>query len=227
MAATLAERQRVDEETTKWVWPHPLNFEEFLDLYTGRKEIVELVDGMVVEHMAAQFEHESLIAWLLRALGDYVEERGLGIVLGSRTAVQITDYRGRIPDLLFIHETRREIIRQRACYGAPDLVIEVLSPNDRPSDRIALDADYRQLGVSEIVFVDPPHRRVLAIRKTGDIYRETAITDGPIVFETVSGFRLELEWLFGTDRPSVRSVITALLTSLDGSGSVPDNHSEG
>jgi len=35
---------------------------------------------------------------------------------------------------------------------APDLVIELISPNDRPSDIVVLEMDYRAIGVTEIVF---------------------------------------------------------------------------
>lgn len=223
MAATLAQRQQVHEETTKWVWPHPLSFEDFLDLYMGRDEVVELLDGMVVEHMAAQFEHESLIAWLLRALGGYVEERDLGLVLGSRTALQITEYRGRIPDILFIQKARLGIIQPRACYGPPDLVVEVLSPNDRPSDRISLEADYKQIGVAEIMFIDPAHKRVyVASNRNGD-YEEAVVEEGELTFDAVDGFRIDLAWLFTNNRPGAHALVTRLLEgSTQRSGSAND-----
>ena len=41
-------------------------------------------------------------------------------------------------------------MQQKAIYGAPDLMLEVISPNDRPSDIMALEIDYRAIGVPEI-----------------------------------------------------------------------------
>src|SRR5205823_4906224 len=70
-----------------------------------------------------------------------------------------------LPDLLFVRSERQEIVRERAVYGAPDLVIEIVSPNDRASDLIALETEYRGLGVPEILFLDLPRQRVRALRR--------------------------------------------------------------
>ncbi len=83
--------KKVTERRVLWVASRPVTFAEFLDRF-GEDDDVELVDGVVVERMAAQLEHEKLFAWLFRLMGDYVEERDLGIVLGSRTAVEITTF---------------------------------------------------------------------------------------------------------------------------------------
>src|SRR5437660_18206 len=101
-----------------------------------------------------QLEHEKLLRWLSTVLDLFTEERGLGIVLGSRTGVEISTYRGRLPNLLFVRRDRMEIVREKAVYGAPDLVIEIISPGDGPSDIIALETDYRSIGVQEVVFLD-------------------------------------------------------------------------
>ena len=144
----------------------PIPFPAFLDLSADRD--VELVGGVMVEKMAAQLEHEKLFAWLDRVVGTYVSHRRLGILLGSRTAVEISAYGGRLPDLLFVRSDRLEIVRERAVYGAPDLVIEIVSPNDRASDLIALETEYRGLGVPEILdggqlADDTPHNGVAGI----------------------------------------------------------------
>ena len=88
MAALLAERTSVREETIKWVWNRPVTFDEFLDQF-GPKDYVELVDGVAVEKPMVQLEHEKLYGWLYIVLGLYAKARGLGMQLGSRTAVQI------------------------------------------------------------------------------------------------------------------------------------------
>jgi Uma2 family endonuclease len=188
----------------------PITFETFLDL-SGDTDM-ELVDGVMVEQMAAQLDHEKLCAWLTWILSGYVERKGLGIVLGSRTAVEIGTYGGRLPDILFVRQERMDIVRQKAVYGAPDLVIEIASPNDRPSDIIALETDYRSIDVPEIWFIDQPKRRVLALRKRPDGYAEEEITSGTLNSETVSGFELSLEWLFTDPRPSQFETLTDLLS---------------
>lgn len=201
---------RTAEARVVWVPSRPVTFDEFLDLF-GEDDDVELIDGVPVEKMAAQLDHEWLFAWLFRLLGDYVEARDLGRVLGSRTAVEITGFRGRLPDLLFVRKERLDIVRQKAIYGAPDLIVEFISPGDRPSDIIALETDYRGIGVAEIVFVDQGRRQVRALRRqdSGD-YTETEQDAGPLSFQTTPGFQLQTEWLWADPRPAVRETLDAL-----------------
>jgi Uma2 family endonuclease len=203
-------QEKVREESVKWIGTRPITFAEFLDLEEHDNH-VELVDGVVEERMAVQLDHEKLVHWLDRVLGQYVEERGLGIVLGSRTAVEIHEFRGRLPDLLFVRQDRMDIVQQKAVYGAPDLTIEVLSPNDRPSDVMALEIDYRSIGVSEIQFVDLRKHQVRSLRRRQDAYVEEVVTAGTLILESLGALRLELDWLFLEPRPGIRSTVDALL----------------
>jgi Uma2 family endonuclease len=133
-------------------------------------------------------------------------------VLGSRTAVEITGFRGRLPDLLFVRKDRLAIVRQKAVYGAPDLVVELISPGDWPSDIIALETDYRGIGVAEIVFVDQGRRLVRVLRRQDDnSYVQAEQNAGPLALETVAGFQIEAEWLWAEPRPAVHSTLAALL----------------
>lgn len=211
MPAIMSNRERVREETFKWVWPHPLTFDEFLDLFMGREENVELVDGVVVERRMVQYDHEKLLIWLLHVAGIYVEEKDLGIVMGSRTAVEITPFRGRLPDLLFVRKERMGIIQQKGLYDAPDLVLEITSPGDRRSDIIALETDYRGIGVQEVVFIDQRKRHVRVLRKRDNDYEEETRTSGLLRLEAIPGFQVEVEWLFDEPRPAVRDTLASLL----------------
>ena len=59
-----------------------------------------------------------------------------------------------MPDLLLVRKDNLEIVHQRAVYGAPDLIVEVISPYDRPPDLRSLEADYFRLGVEELMFIN-------------------------------------------------------------------------
>jgi Uma2 family endonuclease len=209
-ALKATEWEKVVEKRVLWMRPRPVTFAEFLDLF-GEDDDVELIDGAVVKRMSAQLDHEKLFAWLMQVLGVYVEDRNLGLVVGSRVAVEINRYRGRLPDLLFVRRERLDIVKQKAIYGAPDLVIELVSPNDRPSDLIALQTDYRNLGVPEMWFIDQGLRHVRLLRRRGDDYDEEVLTDGVLRSDVVEGFALEVEWLFAETRPAVRATLERLL----------------
>ena len=118
---------------------------------------------------------------------------------------------GRLPDIVFVRQDRLEIVKEKAIYGAPDLIIELVSPSDRRSDLIALETDYRNLGVCEIVFIDQQKRAMRILRKGETDYRESRPTAGALRLETVEGFELQIEWLFEDPRPSHLSVLNGLL----------------
>ena len=202
-------RQQVEGRVVHFA-ERPIRFPAFLELSAVRD--VELVGGVMVERRAAQIEHEKLFAWLDRVVGTYVSHRRLGILLGSRTAVEISAYGGRLPDLLFVRSDRLEIVRERAVYGAPDLVIEIVSPNDRPSDLIALETEYRGLGVPEIIFLDLPRQRVRVLRRreTGE-YGEEVRTEGALRLEAVEGIELPVAALLREPRPDEFATVSALL----------------
>jgi len=203
-------QERIREERIKWVGTRPVTFAEFLDL-DGHESHVELVDGVLEERMAVQLDHEKLLRWIDHVLTPYVEVLNLGIVLGSRTAVEIHEFRGRLPDLLFVRRDRMAIVQQKAVCGAPDLILEVISPNDRPSDVTALEIDYRSIGVAEIVFVAPRRHEVRFLRKRQNEYVEEIVTAGTIVLESLGDLRLETNWLFVEPRPELRVTVDALL----------------
>jgi Uma2 family endonuclease len=209
MGTPALEIREAEEQRVVRFAQRPITFEEFLEL-TGKDDL-ELIDGVMVEKMSVQLEHEKLFAWLYHLSGLYVEERNLGIVLGSRTAVEISMFRGRLPDLLFVRRERMGIVQQKAIYGAPDLVIELISSNDRPSDISALETDYRAIGVPEIVFIDQQKRRVRLLRSREAGYEEETLTGGTLRFESLEGFALQVEWLFQEPRTNLRATLERLL----------------
>lgn len=215
MALATAELREVKESRIALVPPRPITFDEFVEMF-NEDDDVELIDGFVMKRMAAQLEHEILFGWLMSLIGGYVEATGQGIVLGSRTAVQIHTYRGRLPDLLFVNWLRRAIVRQKGVYGAPDLVVEIISPTDRPSDIIALETDYRSIGVREIWIIDLPQKRVKVLRKRGKVYLEEVLTEGVLRSKVIKGFWLRVEWLFMAKRPKVLDVLNNLLSKTEG-----------
>lgn len=200
-------------ERQVYVADGPIDFATWIDL--AQTLDTELVRGVMINKIAAQYPHEWIFAWLFQALGNFVAYRKLGKVLGSRTPVKITANDGRLPDLLFVRADNTRIIHDDAIYGVPDVVIEIVSKNDRPSDLIPLEADYRTIGVPEILFIDPKKKRVRYLRKIetadGTDYDESYLTTGQLTFAGVPGFAIEVEWLFSDDRPDAYTVTKQLI----------------
>jgi Uma2 family endonuclease len=115
----------------------------------------ELLDGEVYMTPAPSTRHQRTVGRLHVALAEFVQERGLGevllaptdVVFGERTAVQ--------PDLLYIGNDRASIVTELNVQGAPDLVVEVLSPSTASFDRDKKLQYYARAGVREIWYLDP------------------------------------------------------------------------
>jgi len=188
----------------------PITFAEFLRLF-GEDDLVELINGRVVKRMAAKTPHEDLFGWLYFILRGYVVARDLGIVLGSRTPVKIDGYNGRLPDILFVHKERQNIVTEDAVVEAPDLVVEIRSLGDKRSRVIGLMADYMRIGVPEIWLVDPQERVLKVFWLEGEKYREASLRKGVFRSKVVEGFWLKVEWLWQTNRPKEHEVLAKLL----------------
>ena len=191
----------------------PIDFKTWLEISfeQDKKFETELVKGVMKERMAAKYPHEWIFMWFAGVFSAFVENQQLGRILGSRTAVKIDAYSGRLPDILFVRAENMGIIHEDAIYGTPDLVIEIISKNDRPSDLVPLEADYRSIGVPEIVFIDPKKKWVRYLLKNETDYDEAILTAGRLQFAAVPGFHIEAEWLFMDHKPDPFTVVKELI----------------
>jgi Uma2 family endonuclease len=124
----------------------------------------ELRFGVLRAADAPTPRHQSMVAALYRALDRHVRTHRLGRVWFAPVDVILDAERALIvqPDLMFISNERASIVRDRVC-GAPDLVIEVLSPEPRvgrTDERIQWFAQYH---VRECWLVHQERREVAVI----------------------------------------------------------------
>ena len=192
----------------------PIDFAAWLQL--GENLDAELVHGVIIPRMAAQYPHEWMFAWLLTVLRAYTRHLNLGVVLGSRTAVKINEFNGRLPDILFVRADNTDIIQRDAIYGIPDLVVELVSPNDRPSDLVPLETEYRALGVPEIILINPQKRNVRVVSKQGEDYQIITLSEGRLALTSVPGFHIEAEWLFAATQPDELTTALELVREAQG-----------
>ena len=69
------------------------------------------------------------------------------------------------PDLLYISRARRSVLTDKHVRGAPDLVVEVLSPGTRKTDEITKRKLYERRGVQEYWIVDPVRDTIKTYRR--------------------------------------------------------------
>jgi Uma2 family endonuclease len=129
----------------------------------------ELVDGQLVERDVST-ESSAVAARIARLIGNVVDERGLGIVAGAGCGYQcfgdVLDDGNRIrkPDVSFISAGRLTQEQYQAGHTpiAPDLAVEVVSPNDIAADLDTKVEEYLSAGV-RLVWVVYPQTKTVSI----------------------------------------------------------------
>ena len=114
------------EPRTFHVADRPIDFDSWLSLTHDLD--TELIKGVMIDRMAAQYPHEWIQMWFASILRTYTRNRKLGVVLGSRTAVKIDRNDGRLPDILFVHSSNIAIIHKDAILkktSGPKLTIHI------------------------------------------------------------------------------------------------------
>jgi Uma2 family endonuclease len=114
----------------------------------------ELWDGELVRSPSPSFFHQEIVARSYKLLDAWVEQYRLGKTGIAPLDIILTQRRVVQPDLFFVSNERRGILTDRL-RGAPDLVVEVLSPGTRRRDRLDKRDLYEQHGVKEYWLIDP------------------------------------------------------------------------
>ena len=128
-------------------------------LQTPDDERWELLNGELVIPPPPNIEHQMTVGDLYAHVRAFVNRNAIGKVLLSPCDVVLSEVNVVQPDLLFISTERSRIITRDNVRGAPDLVVEVLSPGSVSRDwREKMDV-YAEHGVREYWIVDPDARR--------------------------------------------------------------------
>jgi Uma2 family endonuclease len=152
-----------------------LTAEQLLDVRIPGKR-VELVRGRVVVKEPPGYLHADITARLAKHLMDHTEAHELGRILigdaGFKIAASPDTVRG--PDIAFIQRDRVPHPRPTGYAPlAPDLVVEVLSPSDRPGEVLAKVGDWLEAGTRLVWVIDPGRRAARVYRHDGT---EAALT---------------------------------------------------
>lgn len=121
----------------------------------------EAIEGDLHVIPAPSRRHQRTSHRLAVELDRVLVEPGYGEVYEAPFGVEFPDTEeGVQPDLLFVSKERLEIIGEDWVRGAPDLVVEILSPSTAEKDRGVKMKLYRRHGVGEYWIVDPDAKEV-------------------------------------------------------------------
>lgn len=167
------------------VLEHPVTYEAYASLPDDGMRYEVLEGTLEAMSPSPTANHQSVIRdLLLRMQGcnsDYlVFVAPLDVILSRTNVLQ--------PDLLLIHRTRSEIVTKRGVEGAPDLVVEILSPSSRHRDKVRKMKIYAKHGVPEywVIDIDAQTLERYVLTETG-VYELTELFESG---DTVSSDKL-------------------------------------
>ncbi|MBM4088647.1 MAG: Uma2 family endonuclease [Planctomycetes bacterium] len=158
----------------------------------------ELLRGELVMMSPSGFEHGRLVTSVATPLDVVISGKGFGVVLGGETGFRIARDPDtvRAPDVAFVRAERVSSPPCRGFFpGAPDLAVDILSPDDRASEVLAKVQDWLEAGCQRVWVVDPRTRSITVYRSPGEIVllRENSVlTDD----ELLPGFSLNVADVF-------------------------------
>jgi Uma2 family endonuclease len=162
----------------------------------------EVLEGELVMTPAPKSLHQLILANLHLILGTFVREHGLGKLLFAPTDVVLSERNVVQPDLLFVASNRISIIDlQGAVHGAPDLVVEVLSPSTARRDLEIKMQIYSTYGVREYWIVDPEAGAIEVLTNQGPGLEtwQRFPKDGTLTSPTFPALKLNVAQVFDVD----------------------------
>ena len=159
----------------------------------------ELVRGELRRMTPAGNVHGRVAMNVALPLAQYVKAHNLGIVYAAETGFRLaTDPDTvRAPDVAFVSRERVEAVGEVEGYWpeAPDLAVEVISPNDSHVEVEEKILDWLEAGTKMVLAVNPRRRSVTLYRSQSDItiLTRTDVLDGG---DVVPGFQLTLQEIF-------------------------------
>ncbi len=158
----------------------------------------QLVDGDL--HMAPgpNLFHQEIILNLACLIKPHVAHQSLGKVLVSPLDVYLTETNVFQPDILFVSQKNLHILQKDGVHGAPDLIIEILSPSISRLDLGSKKRVYARCGVLEFWAVDPQERKVVVynLRKSETEPTKTWLEGDCFESKLLPGLELEVAKFF-------------------------------
>jgi Uma2 family endonuclease len=177
-------------EDKKWT------YSELVRIFPANLKVkVEILNNKLLIMPSPSFIHQKISRILSNKMTNFAEERNLGEVLYAPMDTKFDENNVEQPDILFIAITRYDIIEENCINGAPDIVVEIISPANKKQERDDKHALYERTGVKEYWTVYPKKRTIkVETLEEGkfQLYSEGKKT-GEICSKVLEGFSVKIE----------------------------------
>jgi Uma2 family endonuclease len=158
----------------------------------------EIIGGQLIVSPSPSTRHQQILLELASSLKIYLLAERSGQVFVAPLDVRLSFYDVVQPDLLVVLNERADIIQEQGIFGAPNLVVEILSPSSQVTDRVDKAALYARSGVQEYWIVDPDSQIVTVYGLDGDHFSPAANLRRSLDLYSIvlPGFILSLDSIF-------------------------------
>jgi len=158
----------------------------------------QLIEGKLVMTPAPFTKHQRASRNLELELFVWLRKNKIGEVFDAPTDVELDDKNIVQPDLVVIKRDHYDMIGEKRIVGAPDLIVEILSPDNAYNDLKRKFRLYERCGVMEYWIVDPEFETVDIYLNEGGRYvlREQKEKNGVMSSVALEGFQVEISDIF-------------------------------
>ena len=160
------------EETYPVDSPKKYTAKDYFNLPEGSP--YQLIEGELIMTPSPLTEHQAILRNLGVLIANHVKKNKLGYVYYAPIDVYLDNKNAYQPDIIFISNENKDIIKKRGVDGPPDLVIEILSPSNEYYDIKIKKEGYEKSGVLEYLIADPETKSIEVFRRTGDKLKTNA-----------------------------------------------------
>jgi len=186
-----------------------MSFEEYLR-WEPEGGLAEWVRGEGVQYVSTTKYHQSVIIFLIQLIGLFLQKHKLGRLLAAPYAMRaMSGGHAREPDVFFVSNERRGLMRDMFLDGPADLVAEVISDDSVTRDRVEKFDEHQEAGVREYWVIDPrpgQQRALFYVLRDGLFVPVKPDADGAYRSTVLEGLRLQIAWLW-EEEPDLLRVI--------------------
>jgi Uma2 family endonuclease len=176
----------VAKQSRRWT------YEEYYRLNDDQR--YEIIDSNLLMAPAPDMWHQDWSRKLFRLFDRFVTKNKLGEIFYAPVDVVLDGANTVQPDLIFVSSANKGIIQQRAIFGVPDLLVELISPSSVRRDRYDKKELYARFGVKEYWIGDPANKtlEVLALKENHYDLHCCAEENGKLTSLVLSGLEFDL-----------------------------------
>lgn len=171
-------------------------YEEYLKLEDDKR--YEVLEGELIEMPAPDRKHQEVCLELALKFASFFKKENTGKIYLAPFDVVLSEHTVLQPDLVVVLKDNLHMVEERGVFGAPNLVVEVVSPSTFKRDVEDKRRLYAKRGVKEYWLVFPEEKVIEVLTFEGQEYEvfSHAYEKGKVCSKLLEGFCMELEEVF-------------------------------